>query len=302
VEDRLSTQWRERPERGPDIVLRYGVLLAIYGGRALCHALLVPVCLYYLATAPAARTASREFLTRARGRPAGLRDVFAHLYCFATVTLDRVYLLSGRHDRFEIEIEEERILRESLALGRGCLLFGSHLGSFELLSVMGSVERRLPINVVMNIDAGSRIHSFIAAFAGGLPYRVIALGSPGAMMQVRECLERGEIVGVLADRVYGAEDTCELPFLGAPARFSLAPYQLASITGAPVVMAYGLFLGGERYRVSFAPLAARIERDRGAPCDGVLPWVRRYVESLEARARATPLNWFNFYDYWAVPR
>ena len=67
-------------------------------------------------------------------------------------------------------------------------------------------------------------------------------------------------------------------------------------------MAFGLFLGGNRYRVSFAPLAERIERDRRAECDGVLPWVQRYVSVLEARAREAPLNWFNFYDYWGAAR
>lgn len=122
------------------------------------------------------------------------------------------------------------------------------------------------------------------------------------MMRVKECLERGEIVGLLADRVYGGEATCAVPFLGEDAAFSLAPFQLAAITGAPVVMAYGIFLGGRRYRVSFAPLAERIGRDRRAPYEGLLPWVQRYVASLEAQARRAPLNWFNFYDYWAAPR
>ncbi|HEX3061378.1 MAG TPA: acyl-CoA synthetase [Usitatibacter sp.] len=294
----MSTQWRERAERGSGLAVHLIIHVALRGGRGICRALLVPVCAYFLLTAPQARAASREFLARALGRPARLREIFAHLYCFATTLLDRVYLLGGRRGSLDIEVEGERILRESLALGRGCLLLGSHLGSFEVLGVMGSVERRLPINVVMNVHPGSRIHALVARMAGGLPYRVIALGSPGAMMAVRECLERGEIVGLLADRVYGSEQTCELPFLGSPARFSLAPYQLAAITGAPVVMAYGIFLGANRYRVSFAALAQRIERDRREPLAAILPCARRYVESLEAQARAAPLNWFNFYDYW----
>lgn len=297
-----TAEWRARRERGSAWMIRILIRLALHGGRALSRALAAPITLYYLLTAPAARAASREFLTRALGRPAGMRDVFAHLYTFGITMLDRVYLLTGRLERLAIEVEDDRVLHENLALGRGVLLFGSHLGSFELLSVVGSVDRRLPINVVMNVDAGSRIQGLIARHGGGLPYRIIPLGSPDAMIRVRECLERGEVVGLLVDRVYGTEATCEVPFLGTGARFSLAPYQLAAITGAPVVMAYGLYLGGNHYRVSFAPLAERIERDRRQPCDGVLPWVQRYVEGLEARAREAPLNWFNFYDYWAARR
>ena len=43
----------------------------------------------------------------------------------------------------------------------------------------------------------------------------------------RLVLRRGEVVGLLADRVYGRELTQGLPFLGFPARFSLGPFRLA---------------------------------------------------------------------------
>lgn len=299
----MSAAWRGRKERGSRLAIELLIRLALGWGRTLCRALLEPpISLYFLLTAPEARAASRDFLTRVHGRRASLREVFAHFRCFGTIMLDRLYLLTGRHACLAIEIEDESPLTQALAAGRGCLLFGSHLGSFELLSVLGSAHKRLPINVVMHVAPGVSIHSMIAAHGGGLPYRIIPLGSPGAMMQVRERLESNEVVGLLVDRVYGGEATCKVPFLGSDAAFSLAPYQLASITGAPVVTAYGLFLGGNRYRVSFAPLAERIERERGAPCEGVLPWVQRYVDGLEARARSAPLNWFNFYDYWANAR
>jgi predicted LPLAT superfamily acyltransferase len=296
----MSTAWRDRQERGSRFAIEVLIRLALGCGRTVCRTLLAPpISLYFLATAPEARAASRQFLSRALGREATFREVFAHFRCFGTIMLDRLYLLTGRHDCLSIEVEDERHLTEALAKGRGCLLFGSHLGSFELMSVLGSAHKRLPINVVMHVPPGTSIHSMISAHGGGVPYRIIPLGSPGAMMQVKECLERNEVVGLLVDRVYGSEATCDVPFLGADARFSLAPYQLAGITGAPVVMAYGLFLGGNRYRVSFTPLAERIERDRGARHDGVQPWVERYVAGLEARAREAPRNWFNFYDYWA---
>jgi predicted LPLAT superfamily acyltransferase len=298
----LSTAWRGRPERGSRVAIALLIRIAQGAGRTFCRALLAPpISLYFLATAPQARAASREFLARALGRRASLREVFAHFFTFGTTLLDRLYLLTGRHDCLSIEVEEERHLLEALARGRGCLLFGSHLGSFELLGVVGSRHRNLPINVVMHVEPGSSIHGMLAAQGGGVPYRIIPLGSPDAMMQVRERLERNEVVGLLVDRVYGTEATCEVPFLGRNARFTLAPYQLAGITGAPVVTAFGLFLGGNRYRVRFAPLAERIERDRRAPSDGLQPWVARYVEGLEANARRAPFNWFNFYDYWARP-
>lgn len=30
-------------------------------------------------------------------------------------------------------------------------------------------------------------------------------------------------------------------------------------------------------------------------------WVQRYAARIEHHARSAPLNWFNFFDFWAKP-
>jgi predicted LPLAT superfamily acyltransferase len=121
------------------------------------------------------------------------------------------------------------------------------------------------------------------------------------MLRVKECLERGEVVGILADRIYGDEPSQWLPFLGRAAKFSLSPMRLAAITGAPVVLMFGLFRGGRRYEIIFEPLGEQCFE--GVECS-VPPVPARalqyYVERLEHHARRAPYNWFNFYDYWGA--
>ena len=209
-----------------------------------------------------------------------------HLFVFATTLLDRVYLVNGRHRDFTVKVNNEQAFLKALAQGRGCLLLGSHLGSFEMLGIVGSLEKNLAINVVMHLDESAQLRDLIPLSGNAFPYKVIALGHPGSMLIVKECLERGEVVGILADRVYGNEPAQRLPFLGRPARFSLSPMRLAAITGAPVVVVFGLFRGGRRYEIVFEPLQTDA--------------LQSYVESLERHARHAPYNWFNFYDYWAA--
>ncbi len=248
--------------------------------------LLVPISAYFLATAPRARRASREFLTRALGRRATLRDCLRHLFVFATTLLDRVFLLNGRLRDLEVTVVNEHIFEDAIAAGRGCLVLGSHLGSFEMLGVVGGLERRLAINMVMHVEPGGGLRELLASSGCAIPYKVIALGQPESMLRVKECLERGEVVGILADRVYGSEVTQGLPFLGSTARFSMSPFRLARITGAPVVAVFGLFRGGRRYEIVFEALRA--------------PEPAPYVAILERQARRCPYNWFNFYDFWSA--
>jgi predicted LPLAT superfamily acyltransferase len=282
----MSAAWRNRPERGSAGLKRLIIWLALHVGRPFCRVLLFPISAYFLATAPRARRASREFLTRALGRPATWRDTYRHLLVFATTLLDRVFLMHGRHRELEVTVTNERVFEDAIAAGRGCLLLGSHLGSFEMLGVVGSVERKLAINMVMNVEDSAGMRDLLAGSGRPIPYKVIALGQPESMLRVKECLERGEVVGILADRVHGDEPTTGVPFLGSPARFSLSPFRLARITGAPAVTIFGLFHGGRRYEIVFEPLPA--------------PEPEPYVAILERHARRTPYNWFNFYDFWGA--
>ena len=280
----MSGPWRGQRERGSRTAIRLMIWLALHCGRTACRVLLVPISTYFLLAAPLARRSSQTFMNRALDRRPTWRDTFMHLFVFATTLLDRVYLVNGRHRDFTVDLNNEQVFLNALAEGRGCLLLGSHLGSFEMLGIIGSAEKKLAINVVMHVEDSARLRDLLLLSGNALPYKVITLGRPGSMLHAKECLERGEVVGILADRVYGGERSQCLPFLGRPARFSLSPMRLATITGAPMVMVFGLFRGGRRYEIVFEPLGTHA--------------LQCYVESLERHARLSPYNWFNFYDYW----
>jgi predicted LPLAT superfamily acyltransferase len=295
----MSGDWRAQPERGSRNALRAIIWLALHCGRPLCRVLLIPISAYFYITAPLARRSSQAFLTRALEKRPTWRDTFSHLFVFATTLLDRVYLVNGRQHELTVAVRNESALWEAMKPGRGCLLLGSHLGSFEMLGIIGSVEKKLAINVVMHLEQGAHLRNLVFRSGQLLPYNVIALGQPGSMLRVRECLARGEIVAILADRVYGDEPTLSLPFLGRAARFTLSPWRLARITGAPVVTVFGLFLGGRRYEIDFEGFEGPVEELRDANLPDRAPvCLQTYVDRLERHARRFPYNWFNFYDYW----
>src|SRR5262249_50004834 len=87
--------------------------------------------------------------------------------------------------------------------GRGCMLVGSHIGSFEVLRALGQVGGR-NVNVVMHEENATKVRRTFSRLAPELQERVIASGQPDTTLRVKECLERGEIVGMLADRPVGA--------------------------------------------------------------------------------------------------
>lgn len=294
----MSQQWARLPERGNPLVLRLIVWITLHIGRPVARALLYPITLYFLITAAAARRGSQRFLRRALGREPGWWRVFRHIHCFAATILDRVYFLTGRLQPFKIEIFGDRLIVEQAASGQGCILLGSHLGSFEVLRAIGVTLRHFPIKILMNTRHNRGITGFLNALNPALAQAIIPIGGPDTLLRVQESVAQGYMVGVLGDRVTAGEKTVRVRFFDRETAFPAGPLLLAALTGCPVILFFGLYRGGHRYEIHFERLAERIALDREQRQDQLAVWVQRYADRLEHYARLAPCNWFNFYDYW----
>lgn len=294
----MSGAWLERRERGNLAGLRVMTWVARALGYGVARALLAPICLYFLACAPQARKASRAFLGRALSRRATLGDVYRHFHTFAGTLLDRVAVLTAEHAGFDVRLTGADAIEAALAARRGCLLLGSHLGSFEVLRVLGEARRAIVVNLVMHEANARHASQWARALAPELEARIIAPGRPDTLLRVRECFERGEVVAMLGDRVLDGERSIACDFFAERAQFPTGPLLAAALLGAPVVTFFCLFRAPRRYDVRFALLAERLPAERPARDAAVAGALQRYAVQLEAQARAAPWNWFNFYDFW----
>jgi len=287
------TSWKAKAERGSAGLIHVIAWLARAVGRPVCRLLLFPIVLYFVAADATARRASREFLTAATGRPARLLDVAAHIHCFAATLLDRVYMASGDFDRFRVTVQGDALVRHALEAGKGCVLLGSHLGSFDLLMLKNQVLHNRPITVLMHIDERSRVRRIAGIDDSKVP--IIPLGRIDSYLRAYEVLERGGLVVALADR---SEKSASLQseFLGRPAPFPVGPHALAARAGASVLMGFGLYEGGATYRIEFIEFGPAAPAGSRGPA--LQPTVDRYVGLLEQYARRFPKNWFNFFPYW----
>jgi predicted LPLAT superfamily acyltransferase len=147
-------------------------------------------------------------------------------------------------------------------------------------------------------DNASNADAVAGELCPELKERVIPLGRPDTLLRVHECLERGEIVGILGDRALKSDKTTRVDFFGAPATFPQGPLLLASILKAPVVLFFGLYRGNRRYTIHFESFAEELQLERRERSAQLAPWVARYASRLEHYCRLAPFNWFNFYDFW----
>ena len=293
-----QAEWAVRPERSNRSMLRLMTWISLRLGRAPARFVLAGISLYFLLFAPAARAASRAYLRRALDREPTFADLFRHFHSFASTIHDRLFLLNARFDLFRVAVQGEDVIQDVLAAGRGAILMGAHMGSFEAVRAIGRRQPGLRVAMVMYEENARKLNAALAAINPAAVQDIIPLGQLDSMLRVQACLDEGMVLGVLGDRTLGGDPTVRIPFLGAAAGFPLGPMRLAAMLKRPVLFMSGLYLGGNRYAIHFERLADFSDVERSGRDAAIQSAVAAYAACLERHCRAAPYNWFNFFDFW----
>jgi predicted LPLAT superfamily acyltransferase len=296
----VSTHWKQRPDAGSRRAIRLLIAIARHGGRRLARVFLYPITLYFLCLRGPERRGSMLYLTRALGRPARWADAARHLHTFSATVLDRVFLLGGRLDQFDVRVAGLEDLHRVLDQRRGVLLFGSHLGSFEVLRVLARRRPDYTIRVVLDKGQNPAMTQLLDELNPEVAAGVIdaAQDGPSIAIAIKQACDEGALVALLVDRARPGEPALPAPFFGHDAPFPTAPWLIASVLRVPVVLGFGLYRGGNRYDLAFEAFSDGIEIPRAQRAAALPALIRRYAARLEHVARGAPYNWFNFYDFW----
>jgi predicted LPLAT superfamily acyltransferase len=298
------------PGRRPEGGGRFAIWLirdaARLFGRRFVRAFLYPITLYFYLRRGVERRASAAYLARI-GRPAGRLAVLAHLHAFASVVLDRVFLLTCGFAPFDIRVHGYEQLQAQLERGGGAMLLGAHVGSFETLNVLKQERPQLVLKFVMDKLQTQACNGLLYSLNPDVGAQIIEVGSDPVdfALQLQAVAQGGGVIGLLGDRIRAGELAVSAPFLGAPADFPAAPYLIASMLKLPIVLGFGIYRGGNRYDLHFELFAAELRIERGQRDAQLRAAAQRYAARLEHYLRTAPYNWFNFHDFWqraaAVP-
>ena len=293
----MSQEWAARPERSNVWAIRFIVWFAFAFGRPASRSLLYPICFYFIIFSTQARAASRNYLNRALGRRAKFRDIFQHYLFFATTILDRIFLLGNQNALLDVQVQDQQLL-ETVIASEGCIFIGAHMGSFEVLHALGRNYGQFRTSMVMYEENARKLSAVLKNINPQRNPPVISLGKIDSMLKICEVLERGECIGMLADRTISGEKMIPCEFLGGQIDIPAGPFRLAAILKRPMVLMFGLYQGGSRYNIFLERLAdlrhvPLAERDAAIEQEA-----QQFARRMEHYCRVSPYNWFNFYDIW----
>jgi predicted LPLAT superfamily acyltransferase len=297
-----GADWLNQAERGQLWLIQISFRVAVLLGRRFMGPVVSLVALWYRVVDRSAVASSRDWLTRIHGRSPGFWEIYRHLRTFAQTTLDKVFFLTGRTEQLIVTNHGGHLLEAQVASGKGALLLGSHLGSYDAMRSVG-MEMGLPVQVVGYFENASMINSLLKRLNPGLAEQVIHLGDDpvGVMVRLQGQLQKGGLVAVAGDRIGLNERVVMANFMGQPAPFAGGPFLLASVMRCPVFLVCGIYTGPNRYDLICERFADRIDLPRPDRERALAVFVQAYADRLESLARQKPNNWFNFFDFWSRP-
>ena len=233
-------------------------------------------------------------------RSAGERERIARA-CFAHLGMTAMEMLAlprlGREAERWQAVEDEAVLREAFAQGKGLILVTCHAGNWEMLNFV--VNRlKIPTLAIARPLTNPRLNALVLQ-ARRSPYvEVMLRGSKASPRQLLVGLKQGKALVLLIDQDIDAQSVY-VDFFGVPARTPRVAASLALRMNVPIVTAFDRRLPDGRHVMRFAAVPVTEAIRSAADPDRAL--TQAISAGIEAHIRAWPEQWAWNHRRWLHP-
>jgi KDO2-lipid IV(A) lauroyltransferase len=222
------------------------------------------------------------------------------LFAYACDTIDFIRAISASREElrqtFDLGAHNQAIFDGVRRDGRGGLLVTGHCGNWEIGGLLMSRVVDLPLTIVAMAETDPEVNRLRHDIRLRMGIETLEVRqSLDTALQIRRLLAANRFVALLIDRHLG-RDRVAVTLFGRQAWFLQTPAVLAYMTGAPLVPCFIERIGPGRFATLAYP---PIHVDRQLPRErAVQEATQKVATAIEARVRANPESWYQFYRYW----
>ncbi len=226
------------------------------------------------------------------GRFRSFLKVYANHFRFGQVIIDRYAAFAGKKFRFELDGNER--FMELVNGETGFVQLSSHAGNYEMVGYgLTSVSKK--INGLFYGGETQVMMEFRRKILSVHNVNLIEVNeSMSHIFNMNAAIDRGEIVSMTGDRMFGSAKSIRCMFLGKEAQFPMGPFALAVQKEVPMLAVFSMRSHGV-YKV----YVRDIRQDESLPLRArMADMAAKFASELERVVRMYPTQWFNYYDFW----
>ena len=287
-------EWKGRTDGLPWMIRSLVVVMKVVDRRAIYFLMAFVVPFYMLFNHGGYKSIYRFFRQRMGYGPLkSFCKVYANHFRFGQIIIDRYAAYAGKKFRFEIDGNDEFL--RLMDADKGVVQISSHVGNYEMVGYSLTSEKKR-INGIFYGGESDVMMEFRRKILARHNVDLIEVDeSMTHIFRMNAALERGEIVSMTGDRVFGSGKTLTCRFMGSDARFPMGPFALAVQKEVPVVAVFSMRGKWGVYSV----LVRRLYCNPDLPVRvQMADLAQKFASLLEEMVRRYPTQWFNFYDFW----
>lgn len=212
---------------------------------------------------------------------------------FSQVVIDRFAMYAGKS--FQIEIDGHESFQRLASKPDAFIQLSSHIGNYEIAGYT-LVSNSKPFNaLVFWGEKESVMKKRMDMFADKNIHMIPVKDDMSHLFLIDQAIQRGEIISMPADRIFGSSKSVSVELLGAEVKLPLGPFSVATMRGYDVLAVNVMKKSAKSYKIYVKPLNYDKQDPRKMQIDQL---AHEYVAELERIIKMHPTQWYNYYDFW----
>lgn len=251
---------------------------------------IIPVAMLF---SPGARFAYQYFRKRrGQGCLKALLSTYRNHCLFGQTVIDKFAMFAGRE--FDIHSKGQDYYYQHVKKNQPIIMLHAHIGCSEIAGY--NLSQSKPCNVLVYGGEKKDFMEYRKNKFAQMGFKLIPVGIGDVdIMDIVDCLDRGEALSVFADRFSNPKKVIQSKIHGFKVNLSRGPFSLAVNRGIDVYMVSAMKMKDGSYdgRITFLDydksLPHREQRQQLADL---------YTAEIEKILSDYPLQWFNYFDIW----
>lgn len=308
-----QTHWSQTKERKGLFGIKFILLLYRLFGRKVAQFIMFPVISYFWLTGKKQRQASKDYLNRIKQHYNRIPLVdkkhlttFQHFQRFGESMLDKLASWQGDIKIEDLYYPNKQECLKVISEKQGVILLCSHLGDIEMCRAIAQLSHKVTINALVFTHHAARFNQVLKEVNPDSAINLIQVDTLGAdtAILLKQKLDAGEWIAIVGDRTSSnrhqrMQENAVIwaDFLGKPAPFPKGPFILSATLKCPIYLVWGLKPNG-RFQFYFEHFSDRLTLTRTNRQSELESIIQNYAKRLEHYCLISPLDWFNFFDFW----